>query len=37
MLTEQNEERGQSLFRGNIAAVKHKHWNRGVCSTKIAA
>lgn len=25
---------GQSLFRGNIAAVKHKHWNCGVCSNK---
>lgn len=34
MLTEQNEEKGQSLFSGNIAAVKHKHRNRGVCSNK---
>lgn len=34
MLTEQNEEGGQSLFSGNIAAVKHKHRNGGICSNK---
>lgn len=34
MLTEQNEEGGQSLFSGNITTVKHKHRDRGVCSNK---